>query len=190
MRFRAERSASSQVSLSLAENRTVGTSSSAGSRLRMMTSTRVETHAAIGIARITAKPPKRMPTEVTETRTTSGVRPTASPRTRGNDKIVLEQPHAEHDGGGEDGDGRRDGEPYSDGEPSCCERADDRDDLDDAGECAEKNPVGLSDRPECKREHDSDDGNEEQLPSDECAELEIDENPGVADELPFRPWDE
>ena len=71
------------ASLSVAANSTVGTSSSLGSRLRTTTSIRVEATAAIGIARMTANPPKRMPTDVTETSTTSGVRPTASPSTRG-----------------------------------------------------------------------------------------------------------
>ena len=145
---------STQVSLSLAENRTVGTSSSAGSRLRMMTSTSVEAHGGDRDREDHGEAAEEDADrgdgdEDDEWRQPDGVAEHAR-----NDEIVLEQPHAEHDGRGQDGDGRRDGEPDSDGEPSCGERPDHRDDLDDAGECAEENPVRLSDRPEGEREHD------------------------------------
>ena len=42
------------------------------------------------MARITAKPPKRMPTVVTETSTTSGEMPDRVAEERGDDQVVLE----------------------------------------------------------------------------------------------------
>ena len=120
----------------------------------MMTSTSVETQAAIGIGEDDGEAAEEDADrgdgdEDDERGEADGVAEHAR-----NDEIVLEQAHAEHDSCGEDGDGRRDGEADSDGEPSCGERPDHRDDLDDAGECAEENPVRLSDRPEREREHD------------------------------------
>src|SRR5262249_36503537 len=67
----------------LAAKSTVGTSSSAGSRSRTITSTSVVSRETGGIARRTASGPKRMPLANTETITRSGESPPAPPRIRG-----------------------------------------------------------------------------------------------------------
>src|SRR5205807_102823 len=63
------------------------------------------------------------------------------------------------------------------------ERADDRDDLDDAGEDPDQEPVAEAVEPERKAEERRDERDQEELAADERAELEVDQIPGVADDL-------
>ena len=48
--------------------------------------------------------------------------------------------------------------------------------------------AGLVDRPERERQDGCNDCDQDQLAAHECSELEVDERPGIADQLAFRSW--
>ena len=68
------------------------------------------------------------------------------------------------------------------------ERAEDGDDLDDAGEHADEQPVRQPDRPEGGREHRPDDDDEHALTPHERTELEVDQLPRVTHGLTLAAW--
>ena len=65
--------------------------------------------------------------------------------------------------------------------------SDHRDDLDDAGEGPEEDPVREPDPPEEKREHGPDEQDQDRLAPDEGAEFRVDQPPRIAQLLPLRP---
>ena len=66
------------------------------------------------------------------------------------------------------------------------DRADHGDDLDDAGEASDEEPVRQPDRPEQKRERRRDDEDDQGHAAHVCAELEVDQQPRVANDLSLR----
>ena len=57
-------------------------------------------------------------------------------------------------------------------------------------ERSDQDPVGLADRPERERQDDRHDCDQDHLAAHECAELQVDQCPGIADQLALRSWHE
>jgi hypothetical protein len=98
---------------------------------------------------------------------------------------ILEQPYAGDDRACRARELPRLGEADSDSHGPGRERPDDRDDLDDAREDADQDPVRQADCPEGEREHRGHERDQEHLAADVGAELEVDQLPRVPDDLPM-----
>ena len=148
-----------------------------------MTSTNVATTAAIGTANRIANPPKQDGDRRDGDEHEQGREPDGMPEHARDHDVVLEQPDDEHRHAGEDRRVPRDGRADGHRDRSRGERPDHGDDLDDPGEDADEQPVGQPDRPERKRQCRRDERDQQQLSADERAQLEVDQVPGVADDL-------